>query len=271
MANSFHSVSVVLPTYNERSNIIPLIEEIVGRLEPLGLGLEILVVDDASPDGTAEVVRERFASDERVRLVVRRDERGLATAILCGLKQSAGDVVVVMDTDFNHDPAMLPQMVKFLEFYDIVIGSRFTMGGGMEEESRYYFSFLFNLFVRLVLRTQVQDNLSGFFAMVRSKLFRLDVDAIFHGYGEYFMRLLFLAWAAHLTMLEVPVYYQLRRHGQSKSRFGHMLWSYTRTVLHMRFSGLGLPWTLRNRTFWFEGDRAGVGGYQRQGTGPGVG
>ena len=252
MTNSIHSVSVILPTYNERNHIGPLIDAVEENLEPLGLALEIIVVDDNSPDGTAEVVRERQAHDPRLHLTVRRNERGLASAILCGLKQSTGDVVVVMDTDFNHDPAMLPQMVKFLEYYDIIVGSRFTMGGGMEDQFRYYSSFLYNFYVRLVLRTQVQDNLSGFFAMMRDKLFRLDVETIFRGYGEYFMRLLFLASAAYLTILEVPVYYRLRRHGQSKSRFGHMLVGYTLTVLALRFSGKGLPWTLRQRAYWFE-------------------
>lgn len=258
MANSIGSVSVILPTYNESKNIVPLVEAIEEQLAPLGLLLEILVVDDSSPDGTAGVVRERFAGDGRVRLLVREQERGLASAILAGLKQSTGDVVAVMDTDFNHDPAMLPQMVKFLEYYDIIIGSRFTMGGGMEDQARYYSSFVYNLFVRLVLRTQVQDNLSGFFAMRRARLFQLDVDTIFRGYGEYFMRLLFLAWAAHMTLLEVPVFYVLRRHGESKSHLSSMIRDYTRAALEMRFSGRGLPWQLARRSFWF--GRNGAGG-----------
>ena len=257
MTNSIRSVSVVLPTYKERNNICPLIEAIERHLDPLGLALEIIVVDDNSPDGTAQVVRESFGGDPRVRLIVRENERGLASAILCGLRQCQGDVVAVMDTDFNHDPAMLPQMVKFLEYYDIIIGSRFTVGGGMENQVRYYASFLYNFFVRLVLRTQVQDNLSGFFTMMRHKLFQMDVDFIFRGYGEYFMRLLFLAWAAHLTMLEVPVFYQLRRHGQSKSQFRSMLVQYSLAALQLRFSGRGLSWTLRRRSFWFDRDRFG--------------
>ena len=266
MTNSIRSVSVVLPTYNEAKNIVPLIEAIEEHLGPLGLELEIVVVDDSSSDGTAAVVRERFADDGRVRLTVREKERGLAGAILCGLRQCQGDVVVAMDTDFNHDPAMLPQMVRFLEYYDLVIGSRFTMGGGMEDQPRYYASFCYNMLVRLFLRTQVQDNLSGFFAMMRHQLFRMDVDYIFRGYGEYFMRLLFLAWAAHLKMLEVPVFYVLRRHGQSKSRFGRMLWDYTRTAVELRFSGRGLNWTLRRRSFWwFERDLARPGGSSGEG------
>ena len=171
------NVSVILPTYNESKNIVPLIEAIQHELGQAGISHEVLVVDDNSPDGTAAMVRERFGGDERVRLFVRTEERGLATAIAHGIRQAQGESVAVMDTDFNHDPVMLPQMVKFLEYYDIVIGSRFVMGGGMEQQWRYNASFLFNFFVRIVLHTQIQDNLCGFFTMRRDKLLAMDIDA----------------------------------------------------------------------------------------------
>jgi dolichol-phosphate mannosyltransferase len=106
----------------------------------------------------------------------------------------------------------------------------------MEDLTRYYFSYLYNFFVRIALRTQVQDNLSGFFAMRRDKLMHLDLDRIFAGYGEYFIRLLYFAWKANYKLLEVPVFYQLRRHGQSKSRFFAMIRDYTRTVLQLRLA-----------------------------------
>jgi dolichol-phosphate mannosyltransferase len=228
-------VSVILPTYNESKNIISLIDAIETQLKGVQIGYELVVVDDNSPDGTATLVQERAERDAEVRLFVRTEERGLGTAIKHGIRQAQGELVAVMDTDFNHDPKMLPQMVKFLEYYDIVIGSRYVMGGGMEDLMRYNFSFLYNVFVRLVLRTQIQDNLSGFFAMRRDKLTSMNLDEIFFGYGEWFMRLLYLAWRQGYAMLEVPVYYVLRRHGQSKSRFVEMILSYTRTVLDLRF------------------------------------
>jgi dolichol-phosphate mannosyltransferase len=229
------NVSVILPTYNESSNIIPLIEALEDYLSFDRIPYKLVVVDDNSPDGTADLVRERMETDSHLELFVRTKERGLATAIKHGIINSDGEVVVVMDTDFNHDPKMVPQMVKFLDYYDIIIGSRFTMGGGMEDEWRYYFSFLYNVFVRITLRTQVQDNLSGFFSMRRDKLMRMDLDDIFQGYGEWFIRLLFLAWQEGYNMLEVPVFYILRRHGQSKSRFLRMVYNYSRTVLRLRF------------------------------------
>ena len=225
---------MILPTYDERDNIVPLIQAIQRELGDAGISYEVLVVDDNSPDGTAQAVRDHFGDDERVHLFVRTEDRGLARAIAHGIKQAQGDTVAVMDTDFNHDPAMLPQMVKFLEYYDIIIGSRFTMGGGMEERWRYLGSFMFNFVIRVILRTQIQDNLCGFFTMRRGKLLSMDVERIFDGYGEYFMHLLFLAWRKRYTILEVPVFYIKRIHGQSKSRFVRMLLSYSWTALQVR-------------------------------------
>ena len=129
-------VSVILPTYNERDNIGELIECIDIALRAESFAYECLVVDDNSPDGTAQFVREQFGNRENIRVCVRLHERGLASAIKHGVLNAAGDVVVVMDTDFNHDPRMIPQMVKFLQYYDIVIGSRFVMRGGMRERGR---------------------------------------------------------------------------------------------------------------------------------------
>jgi len=239
-------VSVILPTYCERDNIIDLLTAIDQVLSKEPWMTEILVVDDNSPDGTAQVVdtylqkRTDTALAEQanpgpveVKSFLRTDARGLATAIKYGIFQSTGEIVVVMDTDFNHDPAMLPQMIKFLEFYDLVIGSRFVMGGGMEDRRRYYYSQFYNLFVRMLLRLQVQDNLSGFFAIRKDQLLALDLDKIYQGYGEYFIRLLFSAWQRKYRMLEVPVFYILRRHGQSKSRFLSMLKDYTVCVLSL--------------------------------------
>jgi dolichol-phosphate mannosyltransferase len=228
------NVSVILPTYNERGNIVPLIHAIQQNLGAAGITHNVIVVDDNSPDGTAQAVQDAFDGDGLVDLYVRTEERGLASAIGYGIRRAKGDCVAIMDTDFNHDPALLPQMVKFLEYYDIIIGSRFTMGGGMEEKWRYLASFLFNFWVRLILRTQVQDNLCGFFTMRRDKLLSMDVDRIFQGYGDYFMHLLFQAWGQHYTILEVPAFYRVRQYGESKSRFLHMFWNYTMAAFRVR-------------------------------------
>jgi dolichol-phosphate mannosyltransferase len=243
-------VSVILPTYNESGNIGDLIAAIEAISHPEGWDTEIVVVDDNSPDGTVDAVKNcqdrindgwttkgLLQPHIEIKLLVRTQERGLATAIKYGILKSSGEVVVVMDTDFNHEPRMIPQMVKFLEFYDLVTGSRFVMGGGMEDMRRYYYSLYYNLFVRMLLRLQVQDNLSGFFAIRREKLMPMNLDDIFQGYGEYFIRLLYSARRRGYRMLEVPVFYILRRHGQSKSRFLSMLRDYTGCVLSLWTKG----------------------------------
>ncbi len=222
-------VSVVLPTYNESGNIARLIAAIQGAVKDVS-ALEILVVDDDSPDGTARIAAEAGPS---VRVIVRKEDRGLAKAIRRGIEEATGEVVVVMDTDFNHQPEMIPQMVDFLRYYDLVTGSRFTVGGGMEEYNRYRLSFLFNFFCRVLLGTKLQDHLSGFFATRRETLLALDLDDIFGGYGDYFIRMLVESLARGSTVLEVPVYYPARVHGESKTKFVRTLVQYTRAVLRL--------------------------------------
>ena len=222
-------VSVVLPTYNESGNIGRLIAALREAGQSLR-ELELLVVDDDSPDKTADVARGAGAG---VRVIDRTDERGLATAVRRGIENAKGDVVVVMDTDFNHQPEMIPQMVDFLRYYDLVTGSRFTVGGGMEERGRYRLSFLFNLFCRMLLRTKLQDHLSGFFAVRREAILALDLDDVFGGYGDYFIRLLVEFLARGSTVLEVPVYYHARSHGESKTQFLRTFGRYTRAVVRL--------------------------------------
>ncbi len=180
-------------------------------------------------------MRAAFSNDDRVKLYVRTQDRGLASALRYGAEHSDGEVLVFMDTDFNHDPAMIPQLIKFLEYYDVVIGSRFVMRGGMEDPARYVFSFVYNLGLRFLFGTRVWDNLSGFFAIYRTKLLELNLDQIFYGYGDYFIRLLMVGWRRGWRMLEIPVFYRLRMHGHSKTQFLSIFTQYTVAILRLRF------------------------------------
>ena len=235
--------SIILPTYNEKDNIVELIQAIFATLESQDLDYDIVVVDDNSPDGTADAVRQKFDGDERVKLFVRTKERGLATAILYGIRHSKGDIIVSMDTDFNHDPAIIPQMIKFLEYYDIIIGSRFVMAGGMEDRFRQFSSQIYNYGIRLLFGTPVHDNLSGFFSIYRDKLEAMDLDQIYYGYGDYFIRLLMVANKRNYRMLEIPVFYRLRMHGHSKTQFVSILSQYSRALISLRIK----LWTGRMR------------------------
>lgn len=227
-------VSVVVPTYNEKETIAELLRRITHALEGIA-NYEIIVVDDDSPDGTAEVIRSEFEQNETIRLCVRKDERGLATAIRRGLELSTGSVVIVMDSDFNHDPSYLPQFLDLIQFYEVVVGSRFLYGGGMYSQWRYYASFLYNLFIRLFLGIRIRDKLSGFFAIRSEVLQKLDFDDIFYGYGDYFIRFLMTSVELKLGIIEIPVFYDNRAGGESKTQFLKELLRYTASVMRIRF------------------------------------
>jgi dolichol-phosphate mannosyltransferase len=234
--------SIILPTYKEKDNIVELIRAIFAAL-PVELNVEIVVVDDNSPDGTADAVCQNFKDEPRVKLFVRTQERGLATAIRYGFEHATGEILVFMDTDFNHDPAILPQMIKFLEYYDIIVGSRFVMAGGMEDRFRQFSSLVYNYVIRLLFQTPVHDNLSGFFSIYRDKLVSMDLDQIYYGYGDYFIRLLMVAHKRGYKMLEIPVFYRLRQHGHSKTQFLSTFVKYTFALFALRLK----LWTGRMR------------------------
>jgi dolichol-phosphate mannosyltransferase len=226
-------VSVVLPTFDEAGNIVRLVRALHDVLADVEH--EIIVVDDDSPDGTYELVGTTFADDERVRALRRTCDHGLAKSIRAGIEASTGTQIVVMDTDFTHDPAELPKMLSVAGVFDIVSGSRFCAGGRMQDTAHYLASLYYNRVLRVVLRTQVQDNLGGYFTMPRDKLVALPLDRIFFGYGDYFFRLLFYAQRAGLTLVELPAIYRARTAGVSKSNFMAMLFGYAAAALRLRW------------------------------------
>lgn len=230
-------VSVVLPTYNEAGHIVDLVTHIGDALAAAGLTYEIVIVDDDSPDGTAELLQRRFRDDSRVRCVRRTEDRGLGSAIGHGIALSRGASVAVLDADFNHDPRLIPGMLKLLGRADLVVGSRFVPGGGMPDRRRHWASYIFNLLVRVLILTPVHDNLSGFFVARRPWLQGIVPETVFYGYGDYFMRLLSLARRSGLVILETPVMYGARPSGTSKT-------SFVRTPI--RYLGAALQLALRS-------------------------
>jgi dolichol-phosphate mannosyltransferase len=234
-------VSVILPTYNERDNIVPLIAEIQSHLG--SLTHEIIVVDDNSPDGTAQVVRERFVEEPQVRVIVRTEDPSLAKSIGCGLREAKGDLLIVMDTDFNHPPVHVPFMVEALKWYDCVSGSRYLFGGGMVPFRRLLMSWMFNVFVRLMTRGRMTDNLYGFLAMRASVLKALDFETVFYGYGDYCIRLLYYLQRNGVSILQFPVMNGRRRAGQANSAMLATFCEYTAATLRLALKGLKRPCT----------------------------
>jgi len=220
------SVTVVIPTYNEAGNIVPLIEQIIQYVGEK-YKLEVIVVDDSSPDGTARIALDRFGADDRIKVVQRTEDKGLGSAVGHGMSLATSDVVVGLDADLTHNPCQIPDMVHVCERFDLVSGSRFAAGGSMQDKAHYFSSFVFNLWVRILLGTQIQDNLAGFFVVRRSVLNKLPQEKIFYGYGDYFIRLLYFAQRSGASVVELPTHYTLRTSGSSKSNYLKMVWTYS--------------------------------------------
>ena len=236
------SVSIILPTYNEAGNIIKLIKAIIKNIKKTNLQPEIIVVDDNSPDGTADEVL-KLTKKLPVKLLIRKNQRGLATAIALGVKKSTGNIVVLMDADFNHQPKDVSRLLKPIidNHADLVIGSRYISGGGMHvseaNKLQFFLSKYGNFFVnRFLLNLPVHESLSGFIALKRTILTRLDSSVIFQGYGDYCIRLLYQAHQQGFKIVETPVVYGQRRWGQSKTKLVKIFFDYLITALKLRLN-----------------------------------
>lgn len=232
-------VSVVVPTFNEKDNILLLINAIHAELSDISH--EIIVVDDNSPDGTYELVRAQKQSF--VKPILRTQNRGLAASIRAGLEHASGDIFIVMDSDFNHQPKYIPQMLKNLEFCDAVVGSRFLYGGAMDTRARHILSWLFNIFIRCVLRKHITDSLYGFYAIHRQAMTKVDYDKIFWGYGDYCIRLMYYLQELEASILQIPVVNRRRSYGQANTRFLKVFVQYTSETFKLYFrEGIALRW-----------------------------
>lgn len=211
-------VWVTVPTYNEAENIRDLLTAILRELP----AANVVVVDDNSPDGTAEIVNEVAKIDSRVHLIRRAGKLGYASAVLTGLNYASergAQVIGHMDADFSHDPQKLPSLLKAIrEGADVAIGSRYVAGGGVEGWSLYrqVLSRGANWLVRTALNLPVRDCTSGFRlyrreALAKLKLHRLKVE----GYGFLYLSTAMAVWEG-LKIAEVPITFVDRRRGKSK-------------------------------------------------------
>ncbi len=208
-------LSVVLPTFNERQNIVPLIERLHASLAHLPH--ELIVVDDASPDGTAAVVSRQAAADPALRLIERVGARGLCTAIQDGIDASRGAAIAWMDCDLSMPPEALPRLHAALATHDVAVGSRYVAGGrDARDDVRVHraLSRLLNLVARALLGTEVADYSSGFVCARRPvfQQIRLAGD-----YGEYCIDLLHRARKLGFKIAEVPYVNTPRAAGESKT------------------------------------------------------
>lgn len=204
-------VSIVLPTYNERETIS---DTIAGIFEYVRAPVEIIVVDDASPDETASHVRG--LKDPRVTVISRPGTRGLASAFMRGIIESRGGLVGWMDADMSMPPSLLPTMIAALDDHDVAIGSRYAEGGeDRRHPLRTLSSLAINRFAGLVLGHGIRDYDSGF-VVVRRSVFDHALP-IPRGYGEYFVEFVYACCEKGLRVVEVPFVFKDRTRGVSKS------------------------------------------------------
>jgi dolichol-phosphate mannosyltransferase len=209
-------LTVVLPTFNERDNVEPLVERLEAVLA--GIEWEAIFVDDDSQDGTAEHVRAIGRHKPYIRCLQRLGRRGLSTACIEGVLASSAPFIAVMDADLQHDESLLPRMLAALkrEALDIVIGSRYVEGGGLGDwdQSRARISDLATRLSRLVVKADLRDPMSGFF-MMRRPAFEAAVRDL-SGQGFKILIDLFASSPRPLAFKELPYQFRLRQHGESK-------------------------------------------------------
>jgi dolichol-phosphate mannosyltransferase len=209
-------LAVVIPTFNERENIRPLVARLEAALN--GIRWEAIFVDDDSPDGTADLVRQLAREKPHVRVLHRIGRRGLTSACVEGVLSSSASYFAVIDADMQHDETLLTRMFERLkeDHLDLVIGSRYVEGGGIAEwnEKRRLISRVADRAARLVLRASLKDPMSGFFVMRRDAF-----DTAVRNLSQLGFKILldlFLSAPRPLRFAELPYRFRQRAHGESK-------------------------------------------------------
>jgi dolichol-phosphate mannosyltransferase len=209
---------VIVPTYHERENIARLIDNVLAQ-DPR---LEILVVDDGSPDGTADIVDRMIAASTRVNILRRPRKMGLGTAYVAGFRwalERGYDFVFEMDADFSHDPSQLPEFLRAIQSADLVLGSRYREGKVSVVNwpiSRLILSYFANVYARRVTGLQVWDATGGFKCFRRSVLEAIDLNKVRSNGYAFQIEMSYRAARRGFRIVEIPIVFVDRTEGTSK-------------------------------------------------------
>lgn len=225
---------VVVPTYDEANNIRRLIEEVHAVVSDM----DILVVDDNSPDGTGKIVEELAGQDKRVKLMSRPGKLGLGTAYVQGFSdclEKGYSIICQMDSDFSHQPHYLGDFLREIEDVDVVLGSRYARGGRTEDWSikRKALSIGGNMYARMILSVPFRDLTGGFKCFRREVLEAIDLKSVTAEGYAFQMEMTFRAFSQGFRIREIPIIFPDRTLGQSKLS-GGIFWE-----------SLAMPWRLR--------------------------
>lgn len=230
---------VIIPTYNERDNVTRIIE----RVLETDTRIEVLVVDDASPDGTAEAVAVVAAANPRVHLLKRSGKLGLGTAYIAGFRWALErdyQYVLEMDADFSHDPAFLPRLLAAAADSDVVLGSRYLDGRANVVNwpmTRLLMSYFANVYARAVTGLPVWDLTGGFKCFRRKVLQAIDLSAVKSNGYAFQIEMTFRAWKLGFRVIEIPIVFSDRMEGSSKMS-PHIVREAVWMVWRLRFLGL---------------------------------
>jgi len=209
---------VIVPTYNERFNIARLIPAILAQ-DP---SLEVLVVDDASPDGTGDVVDGIAANNTRVNIIHRSGKLGLGTAYIAGFRwalERRYDLVFEMDADFSHNPERLPEFLATIREADVVLGSRYQNGHVNVVNwpmSRLFLSYAANIYARAVTGLPIFDTTGGFKCFRRNVLESIDLNSVKSNGYAFQIEMSYRAWKRGFRLVEIPIIFVDRTEGESK-------------------------------------------------------
>ena len=229
---------VIIPTYNEKENIVSLVEKILA----LPIDARIIVVDDNSPDGTGKIMDELAKKNLRVHVIHRSGKLGLGTAYLAGFKKAMAegvDRVITMDADFSHDPTYIPELVALADQFDITIGSRYVLRGGvrMWGWERRFMSWSANTFAHLMLGLKANDCTAGFRCYRREVLSSIDHTQFFSNGYSFLIEMLFKCERQGYTVGEIPIIFVNRTLGDSKISH-HEIYKALYTVMRLAVSRL---------------------------------
>lgn len=208
---------VIIPTYNESENI----EEIVPEILQKDPSIDVLIVDDNSPDGTGKMADEMAKDNSRLRVLHREKKAGLGTAYKDGFKyalENNYDYIFEMDADFSHDPKYLPHFLQAIKETDLVLGSRYISGVNVINWpiSRLLLSYYANVYTRWVTGLPVKDATGGFKCFRRKVLEKIDLDRVQSEGYSFQIEMSFRAWKKGFKIKEIPIVFEDRRVGQSK-------------------------------------------------------
>ncbi len=208
---------VIIPTFNEIENLPKLLD----KIDALELGLDILIVDDGSPDGTGDWVESQLVTRKNLQLLRRQGKQGLGSAYVAGFRHAIAkgyDFVFEMDADFSHDPAHLPVFLKEIENNDLVVGSRYINGISVVNwpMSRLLLSYFANMYARWITGLPVQDATGGFKCFRVEALKSLDLGKIHAGGYSFQIEVTYKLWKKGFKIREIPIIFIDRTAGVSK-------------------------------------------------------